>query len=290
MPHTVKSGDTLSKIARKYKVAVAQLLEANPRLKPNPDHIRAGDVVNIPGESANTAPPPPPQQPTLTVQPHPSPSPQAAEPHELGTLSMQYETGGRGCGVVSGGHGDPGGVSYGSYQMKSVPKGGTVVNFVCQDDFPFADRFEGLTPGSAEFSAAWKAIAESSTDEFQAAQHEYIKRTHFDPLVRKLKKDDGLDVLAHSHALQDVIWSTAVQHGGGTKVPSNALANVSLAPEDPGFDKAFITAIYAERGRKRADGKLAWFPSASTDVQAGVAKRFRNELADALKMLEKEKG
>lgn len=290
MPYTVKSGDTLSKIAKKHQVAVSRLLDANPRFKPNPDRIRPGDVVNLPGESVTDAPPPPPAQPTLTLQPQPRPQPQPAAVHALGTLSIQYETSGRGCGTVSGGQGDPGGMSYGSYQMTSVPKGGTAARFVKQPDFPFADRFAGLTPGSAPFTAAWKALAASDREAFQAAQHEYIKRTHFDRLVQKLHDEDGIDVLAHSHALQDVIWSTAVQHGGGSKVPHNALAKVDLEPDDPGFDKAFITAIYAERGRKRSDGALAWFPSASPSVQSGVAKRFRNELDDALKMLEQERG
>ena len=286
MPYTVKSGDTMSKIAKLHNVQVSQLLDANPRFKPNPGRIRIGDVVNIPGESVVSAPPPPPPQPTLTVEPQPQPQPRATQP--LGGLSAKFETSGRGCGTVSGGHGDPGGVSSGSYQMKSVPDGGTVAMFVSDDDCPFADRFAELSPGSAEFSAEWKALAASNEDEFQAAQHDYIKRTHFDVLVQKLIDEDGINVLTRSRALQDVIWSTAVQHGGATKVPHNALANLAVGVEDPGFDKAFITAIYAERGRKRSDGKLAWFSKASPAVQAGVEQRFRSELADALKMLEVE--
>jgi hypothetical protein len=284
MPYTVKSGDTISKIAKLHNVPVSRLLDANPRFKPDPDRIRIGDVVNIPGEGVVTTPPPPPPQPTLTVEPQPQP--RATQP--LGGLSAKFETSGRGCGTVSGGQGDPGGVSYGSYQMKSVPDGGTVARFVGDDDCPFADRFAGLSPGSGEFTAEWKALAASNKDEFQAAQHDYIKRTHFDVLVQKLIAEDGVNVLTRSRTLQDVIWSTAVQHGGGSKVPHNALANVTVGVEDPDFDEAFITAIYAERGRKRSDGKLAWFSSASPAVQEGVAERFRSELADALKMLEAE--
>jgi hypothetical protein len=284
MPYTVKSGDTISKIAKLHNVQVSQLLDANPRFKPNPDRIRIGDIVNIPGESVVSAPPPPPAQPTLTVEPQPQPRATQA----LGGLSAKFETSGRGCGTVSGGQGDPGGVSYGSYQMKSVPGGGTVAMFVRGDDCPFADRFVDLSPGSAEFSAEWKALAASNKDEFQAAQHDYIKRTHFDVLVRKLIDDDGINVLTRSRTLQDVIWSTAVQHGGSSNIAHNALANVAVGVEDPGFDKAFITAIYAERGRKRSDGKLAWFSKSSPAVQAGVEGRFRSELADALEMLEVE--
>jgi hypothetical protein len=68
-------------------------------------------------------------------------------------------------------------------------------------------------------------------------------------------------------------------------------ALVALAggsPADADFDKKLISAIYAERGRRRADGKLAYFPSSSPNVQKGVANRFKNEEADALKMLADE--
>ena len=284
MPYTVKSGDTLSKIAKKNGIAVAQLLDANPQFKPNPDKLRVGDVLKMPGDSVAATTPKP--QPALTTTPIVHPQPGASRP--LGALSMQYETGGRGAGMVSTGQGDKGGVSYGSYQMTSKPNGGTVKRFVSQSDFAFAARFAGLTAGSPEFTAAWKALAASNPAEFQDAQHEYIKRTHFDILVRKLIDDDGLDVRTRSHTLQDVIWSTAVQHGGATSVPSKALANVTVETTDPGFDKAFITAIYAERGRKRADGTLAYFGGNSPAMQQGVAKRFQNELRDALAMLASE--
>ena len=49
-----------------------------------------------------------------------------------------------------------------------------------------------------------------------------------------------------------------------------------------------IRAIYAERGRKKPDGNLAYFSKSSPSVQTGVANRFKNELQDALAMLAKE--
>ncbi len=45
--YTVKAGDTLSRIAAKYKVTVDQILEANPKIK-NPNQIAAGDKIVIP--------------------------------------------------------------------------------------------------------------------------------------------------------------------------------------------------------------------------------------------------
>lgn len=51
MDYTIARGDTLSKIAEKHQVTISQLLAANPQYKPNPNQIRVGDVLQIPGIS-----------------------------------------------------------------------------------------------------------------------------------------------------------------------------------------------------------------------------------------------
>ena len=208
----------------------------------------------------------------------------------LGQLSSKYETGGRGPGTVSTGVGDAGGVSYGSYQMTSRPNGGTVARFVGQPDFPWRQRFAGLTPGAPDFSALWKGLASEARDAFFETQHEYIKRTHFDPLVSKLAAEAGLQVTLRSHAVQDAVWSTAVQHGPNTPVVHRAIVAAggaaALQPADRDHDRRLIVAIYAERGRRRADGSLVYFSRNSKAVQDGVARRFRDEERDALAMLE----
>ena len=291
MTHTVKTGETLSKIAKAHDITLEQLLDANPRFKANPNRVRVGDVLNVPESRTSPAEPTPQPAPPAPQQPPAPPQPQPPATKALGKLSEKFETGGRGAGTVSGGQGDPGGVSYGSYQMTSKPGGGNAKKFVAQADFPFRDKFAGLTAGTPQFSAVWKQLAASDGEEFQNSQHDYIKRTHFDPLVSKILREDGLNVLTRSGALQDVIWSTSVQHGPGSNVPHLALATLKgLSPDDPDFDRRFITAIYAERGRKRPDGVLAHFTRASPAVQKGVANRFSNELKDALEMLRKEKG
>jgi murein DD-endopeptidase MepM/ murein hydrolase activator NlpD len=302
MTYTVKAGDTLSKIAAQNGLTLAQILQANPQIS-DPNRINVGDIVNLPnGSPAESATKPLPSNPaasdpvppisTENTQPLPS-NPVtsagalgAAIADELGSLSAKYETGGRGPGVVSTGAGDPGGVSYGSYQMAT--KMGTVARFVGQPNFPWAKDFAGLTPGTAQFTAVWKKIAAEQTAEFQHAQHAFIKATHYDLLCAKIKTDNDVDINTRSRAVQDVVWSTAVQHGGATPIVGRAIATLSCNCSDPTYDKQLICAVYAERGRKKPDGNLAYFGKSSPSVQAGVAKRFQNEQQDALKMLANE--
>jgi peptidoglycan hydrolase-like protein with peptidoglycan-binding domain len=208
----------------------------------------------------------------------------------LGRLSAKYETGNRGPGTVSTGRGDAGGVSYGSYQMTSKSNGGTVKHFVSGNNFKWKDSFIGLIPGEKEFTKVWQDIANKEKDAFHAAQHEFIKLTHYDPLINNIKiSNNGLDLNTHSNALKDVIWSTAVQHGPNNKIITNALEHLKAKGQNDAngenFDEYLIGAIYDERGRKNSEGRLVYFSRNSLDVQKGVANRFISERADALKML-----
>ncbi len=283
MRYTIRAGDTLGAIAADHGLTLDQLLDANPAMRAAPNRIQVGQVVELP-DAAPAAPTAQPAAPPAAPPASSAPSPGLA----LGSLSTRYETGGRGSTTISTGAGDAGGVSYGSYQMTSV-NGGTVARFVGQADFPWRDRFAGLTPGSKPFSDAWLDLATRFPTEFRSAEHEFIKRTHFDVLCAKVKAEDAVDITGCSHALQDTVWSTAVQHGGGTDVihaAFNAMrAAGTFSPGTAGFERAAIVAIYAERGRKNADGTLARFSRNSAQVQSGVAKRFVSECADALRML-----
>jgi hypothetical protein len=228
----------------------------------------------------------------VAAEPAPGPPPLFNPPAGwiLGSLSRKYEVGDRGPGTVSTGVGDPGGVSYGSYQMTSRG-GGTVLRFVSDGAFPWRDRFAGLTPGSEEFSARWRALAVEAPEAFFEAQHAFIETTHFAPLVRRVRLASSLDVTRRSHALQDAVWSTAVQHGPNSLVMQRALAALGwldvLPPDDLNADRRLVRAIYAERGRKRADGRLAYFPRVtSSSVQQSLTERFAHEERDALVMLD----
>jgi hypothetical protein len=201
---------------------------------------------------------------------------------DLGALSEKYESGGRGPGTVSTGIGDPGGVSYGTYQLAS--KIGRADEFVKRY---YPNEFVGLKGGTPEFTARWKELATKDPSGLHANEHAYIKETHFDPQVEKLAADLGLDVAKRSRVFQDAVWSTAVQHGPRTDVITTALkpllANKAI---DELTEPEILRAIYAERGRKNPDGTLARFRRVSPDWIPGLTRRFVNELKDALTALE----
>lgn len=49
LDYTIKKGDTLSAIAKKYGISLQELLKANPQIK-NPNLIKVGQVIKIPGK------------------------------------------------------------------------------------------------------------------------------------------------------------------------------------------------------------------------------------------------
>ncbi len=206
----------------------------------------------------------------------------------LGALSELYESNGN-PGAVSSGIGDPGGVSYGCYQLAT--NAGTPARFVrfLESRYPgFHAALAGCTPGEADFGEAWKRLAAGEPDEFKAAQHAFIMAEYYEPVVQALDRDIvGLRPRTRSKALNDVIWSVAVQHGvqGAFRMIEKALAAPNLAILG---DEEMILRIYAERGRKTWTGSLVYFKRSSRAVQKGVEKRFADELSDALAALRAE--
>lgn len=194
----------------------------------------------------------------------------------LGNTSMKYETSGRGAGTVSTGEGDYGGVSYGSYQMSS--RMGVVQKFIAQSKYK--NDFAGLVVNSEAFKAKWKSLAKNDP-EFEKAQHDYIKKTHYDPLVRNLKQA-GLNLSGRGAAVQDAIWSTAVQYGGGSKVIQLALAGKNVAAMS---DSDLVSAI---QDYKHDKTQLLF--SKSPKRWAGLRKRALQEKADLLKLARSQSG
>lgn len=182
--------------------------------------------------------------------------------HRLGNLSMKYETGFRpgqeakACGVVSTGllgqgKADPGGKSYGAYQLTStVQAGQRVLAFLRADGARWLARFTGRDPTRAgKFESVWKLCAAEDPDAFFAAQHDFIKRTHFDVVVGAVKKLTRIDCSTRSPGVCDVIWSMSVQHGRAAQliVATVEALKARVPVDDPGYDRALINALFDRR-------------------------------------------
>lgn len=187
----------------------------------------------------------------------------------LGSLSQRYESGGD-PGAI--GYDSTGGYSYGTYQLAH----NNAKNFIEQS--PFAQMFKGLTFNSQAWQNKWKEVAKNYGEQFKQAQHDYIAKTHYEPQVNKLAQL-GYNIKSLPSVVQDVIWSTAVQHGANTDIVSKAIAK--MTPQNTVED--LVKAIYNERwsGGQR-------FASSTQAVKNSVYNRFfgqNGELNQALAQL-----
>lgn len=195
----------------------------------------------------------------------------------LGSLSSQYESGSKGSAAV--GWDSTGGTSYGKYQIAS--KTGTMNSFMkyLEKNNPEAyQRLSAAGPADAgkegRFAQEWKALA--AEGKLGTSEHDFIKASHFDPAYENIDSKDLRDRISKSKAMQDVLWSTSVQHGaaGASKIFNKVY-------KDGMSDDELVKAVYDERGTK--------FGSSSAQVQASVQNRFKSEQQQALGMLAAEK-
>jgi hypothetical protein len=201
---------------------------------------------------------------------------------ELGFLSEKEESGGRGPGTVSSGVGDPGGVSYGTYQLSSTL--GRADAFVKRF---YPTEFKGLKGGTPAFSTKWRELAKKDPVGLHKNEHAFIKETHQDIQARKVLSEVGLDVGARSRVVQDVVWSVAVQHGPATTLIVNALKPLVKTRPIAGLsDEELVRAIYTERSRKNAAGKLVYAAKLNDALTASLVARFARERREALTALD----
>jgi type VI secretion system secreted protein VgrG len=209
----------------------------------------------------------------------------------LGQTSETFESGGKGPGVINdykaSAAGDPGGASYGTYQFASYTpdkmsdgrsrpssKNSPVLQYLSNSKFK--SQFEGLEPGTAAFDAKWKSVASSNKDEFQHDQHEYVKRKYYDTAIANIQRT-GLDLSKYGPAVQDLVWSTAVQFGPArTNIYTTALKGKSEMT-----DKDIVNIV--------SDYKIAnvdeFFKTSSPSIRDGVRSRFKAEKSKLLGMI-----
>lgn len=204
----------------------------------------------------------------------------------LGELSSAYESNGD-PGCISSGWGDPGGKSYGMYQLSS--NAGSLQEYVSwlqNNGWWFGDQLANYELTSDAFDNAWKWLADpanGNAEDFARSQHEYIKYAYYDPAVAALAANYYHVEENHHEVMRDVVWSRAVQYGPGlivemfvTAAQSLGYANLSYV-DAPQFDADMIRAVYLN---------VCHTPEwAVSSLRDSLYNRFENECNDALARL-----
>lgn len=193
----------------------------------------------------------------------------------LGFISSKYESGRRGVATISSGTGDAGGVSYGRFQLAS--KNGSMDAFLSSPEgAKYAGQFQGLRAGTKEFNAKYMEIVNMDAEGFDKAQHDYISRTHYDVAYDKLNKAvPDLNLSKRGRAVQEAIFSTAVQYGPASKVLIEALKGQDVKNMT---DEQVVSAIQDYK----AQTVSSKFRSSSSAVQQSVLQRVGNEKMDLI--------
>jgi hypothetical protein len=201
---------------------------------------------------------------------------------EIGVLAAHFESSEKGPGVV--GFDSNGGTAYGTYQISS--RAGTMKHFIdyLSEQAPdLANKLKAAGPANTGSSfgrmpAAWKKVATQDPVRFSKLQYDFIEKSHYLPAVQEISDRTGLDISKAPRALQEVLWSTTVQHGpnGAAKIFTKAIKRVQA--KNGGVKIAqLIGSVY--------DMRAGQFGSSIPNVRAAVRSRFREEGRMALAML-----
>lgn len=210
---------------------------------------------------------------------------------ELGKTSEKYESGGKGPGTINdyngAAAGDLGGASYGTYQLASYlpatmkdgrarpsPKNSPVLQFI--NNSKFKNEFKDLEPATPAFDAKWKEVASKNTAEFKEDQHNYTKKKYYDVMVANLQRT-GLDLTKYGPAVQDLIWSTAVQFGPAR----TSVFTIPLKGKSELTEKDIVNLV----SEYKISQVTELFKSSSASIQAGVKSRYASEKSALLGMV-----
>ena len=207
----------------------------------------------------------------------------SAEDQEMGKLSAQFESGRDGVAAV--GYDRNGGTSYGKYQVSSRAGSlGDFLDFLDSEAPDISKRLRASGPGNTgsrkgAMPDTWRAIASEQPERFEDLQEAFVRESHYKPAVEAIGQRTSLDADKLSTAMREVIWSTAVQHGptGAARIFARA-DGMSGSPDDPGYERKLISNVYKVRSGQ--------FGSSTSEVQAAVQNRFRQEKTLALNLLD----
>ncbi|GAB7079516.1 VgrG-related protein [Megalodesulfovibrio paquesii] len=204
------------------------------------------------------------------------------EEQEIGGLAARFESGPEGIAAI--GYDRVGGTSYGKYQLSS--RAGTMSRFITylrEEEPEWANKLSAS--GSANTRGrrgampdAWREIAQENPARFEELQDDFIMKTNYHPARQAILEATKVDIGECSPVLQDVLHSTAVQHGpgGASRIFINALQKVGATSENVA-EEQLIERVY--QSRKQNFGSSSW------RVRRAVTARLSTEMDLAIDLL-----
>jgi hypothetical protein len=134
--------------------------------------------------------------------------------------------------------------------------------------------------GDEVFQAEWRRLARDpeTKQEFTQIQIDIAKEKWYQPGLRNVNRALNTDFSKRGPGVQELIYSSAVQHGenGIVTVFRNALRGRNI---DTMSDEEIIRAVQSERGRRDSAGNSIYFASSTPAVQNSVLNnRYPAEL------------
>lgn len=190
--------------------------------------------------------------------------------NKLGFISDKYESGeGKvNAGTIGNLRGDPGGKSYGVYQL-SLNKG-TLKRYIALSKY--AARFKDIPLGTKEFDIAWLSLADDDEVGFAEDQFSYIRRSHYLPAI-EYARNQGFDI--SNRAVQEAVFSISVQHGGFKRV-------IALARHHK-RGKAVVDQVNALYDARQE--YVTGLSGLSADLKKVLLNRYVRELNDVLELV-----
>lgn len=186
---------------------------------------------------------------------------------KLGEVSSKYESGNLGVSAISSGKGDPGGKSYGKFQLAS--KTGTLNGYLRFSQYK--DEFKGMRPGSAEFDSKWRELSARDPEGFAQDQKAFITKTLFAP-VRTAANSLGIK---STPAVNEAIFSMSVQHGGAKRILRMA------GIKDGDSEAVTINKLFNAREKY-----VRGLRSLTATTKRAILNRYKSEKRDILNMVE----
>jgi len=195
---------------------------------------------------------------------------------KVGQLTRKYETSNGGPGYISNGEawGDPGGTSYGSYQLES--KLGTLQAYLQTDD-KYTRALKTLKINSQEFKNKWRELASNDPDGFETSQFNYLANKP-NGYVDAYNWAKARGWAIYDLGLQSAIYSTVNQSG---RWRDGIFSKAGIVEDDS--IETQVNKLYDARARYFKSLK-----SLTPEIKNNIIKqRTVLERKDALKLIDK---